>query len=163
MSSRIEPIVRGVQISSGMVLLVKQAEANHAFLPGGHISFLESAEKALRREVMEELGRETSVGEFLGAVEHIYRSDGQSRHELNILLRIEVEGVRLDAEPESRESGPRFFWHPVDRLSEVNLQPYPLQTILPHLSRKKGTASWATTIIRVATASCVRNQSHRGS
>ena len=146
MSSQIELIVRGVQILSGEVLVVKQVDASHAFLPGGHVAFLESAEKALAREIREELGRDVSIKSFIGMIEHTYLSGTSRKHELNILFAVEIEGVVPGEDPVSLENHLTFFWQPIDRLSEVNVQPHFLQTLLPSLPENPIWAVWASSL-----------------
>lgn len=63
-------LARGIFIKDKKVLLAKAEGYNNTFLPGGHIEFGESAKEALVREIVEELGIESIVVNFIGLVEH---------------------------------------------------------------------------------------------
>ena len=139
----IEVIARAVIFKGGRVLLVRKKGAGNTFLPGGHIDWCEPARRALRRELVEELGRILRVGRFLGNVEHRFGRGGGRTHELNFLFLVQGQGL-----PErvlSRESKLEFFWHPARDLKSINLQPAPLQKLVPAL-RKNSKPVWASTM-----------------
>ncbi|KPJ50628.1 hypothetical protein AMJ40_02380 [candidate division TA06 bacterium DG_26] len=131
MTPFVEFLARGVCISVGNILLVRKEKASHTFLPGGHICFGESAERALAREIEEEIGSQSHVDRFLGAVEHSWKSEGLKHHELNLIFEIGIHNLHSPTAPVSLEVGLIFFWHPVQSLKDVNLQPYPLQKLIP--------------------------------
>lgn len=56
-------------------------------LPGGGIEFGETAEEALHREMMEELGCGASQPKLLGVVENIYDWRGSKHHEIIFVFR----------------------------------------------------------------------------
>jgi len=115
-------IVRGVIRDGDHVLLCKQRTGTYTFLPGGHIEFGEPAKTALRRELMEEIGIDTHIGLFLGAIENGW--DG----EFEISLVFEVLDHGLDAtvapQPASEaEAHLEFVWARADALASANLLP----------------------------------------
>jgi 8-oxo-dGTP diphosphatase len=69
-------VVAGVMEEDGKVLIVRRGPHDRlAFkweFPGGKIESGETPEEALSRELREELGIETEVGEFLCASRHAY-------------------------------------------------------------------------------------------
>ena len=138
MEKSIEIVVRGVLLSEGDLLLVRKKGAPYTFLPGGHIAFGETAEEALVREIEEEVGRRPTVEEYLGTLEHAWGEAGDRHHELNLVFRLALKGVSRESAPVSREHWLEFLWHPLDRLKEVNLQPYPLWDLLPQWLRGEG-------------------------
>lgn len=144
MSENIEILVRGVQLLSGLILLVQKRGASHTFLPGGHILFGESAENALVREITEELGRSARIVHFLGAVEHAWTFQGDKHHELNLIFKIEIEGLHPGISPLSMETNLKFLWKPMDGLKDGNLQPHPLQKLLPLWLKNKVTSHWGS-------------------
>ena len=118
--SGIENIARGVCIVDGRVLLCRPAKGGYTYLPGGHIEFGEKGAEALAREVREELGLESSVGELLGVVETSFVQHGKQHAEISLVFRLD-----LGEKPvvQSREEWIDFVWWPVDRLDEANLLP----------------------------------------
>lgn len=139
----IETIVRGVILRRGKVLLAHRIGAANTFLPGGHIEHGEPARAALRRELIEELGIELRIGAFLGVIEHAFGRGERRTHEVNLLFM--ASGRGLTDRAVSREPGLEFFWQALSRLGSANLQPYPLQFLLPGMARRK-TPVWAGTI-----------------
>jgi len=119
-------LVRGVLIADGRVLVAREIGADNTFLPGGHIERGERAEAALVRELQEEIGLEPVVGQFLGAVEHVWPQDVRDNHEINLLFEIEIDRLNSNRPPESLEPHLEFLWVEPSRLADVNLQPFPL-------------------------------------
>ena len=65
--------VRAIILKEGKILLVFSEESNEYKFPGGGVKDLEGRESALRREVMEEVGKQVnSINESLGYVDQIY-------------------------------------------------------------------------------------------
>lgn len=141
--SEIEVIARAVIAKGGRVLLARKKGADNAFLPGGHIEWNEPARLALRRELREEMGLKIRIGAFLGVVEHAFGGEKRRTHELNLLFL--VPGSALPGKVSSREPKLEFFWHPIRDLGSVNLQPHPLQRLIPEMVRQKRPV-WAGTM-----------------
>ena len=88
----------GVHVADGSILLVRASAitevAGRWFLPGGGVDFGEHPTAALRREVAEETGLATSVGEHLGVVSDIRtRRSGVKVHSVRMIFALsEVAG-----------------------------------------------------------------------
>ncbi|HHN46268.1 MAG TPA: NUDIX domain-containing protein [Planctomycetes bacterium] len=133
-------------IIDGKVLVARRRGAANTFLPGGHVEFGESMRKTLIRELFEELRQECEAGRYLGAIEHVFAEDGRTQHEINHFFIAVSSALRQPSSIESFEEGLEFFWQPVDRLSEVNLQPQPLVQLLEDAQSRPGGAWWASTL-----------------
>ncbi len=79
------------------------------FLPGGGVEFAEDIRHALSRELKEELGVRVRRHSFLGVVENLFRFNGRLAHELNILVRAEIDTQRVN----SAERHLEFKWLPL--------------------------------------------------
>ena len=121
--SGIENIARGVCIVGGNVLLCRPRKGGYTYLPGGHIEFGEKGAEALRREVLEELGVESSVGDLLGVVETSFVQHGKPHAEISLVYRLELPSFAEPSKLESQEDWIDFTWWPVDRIDEANLLP----------------------------------------
>lgn len=129
----IENIARGVCVVGGRVLLCRPVGGGYTYLPGGHIEFGEKGAEALAREVREELGLESKVGELLGVVESSFVQHGRPHAEISLVYRLDLSAALGDAPlrggsavppaPQSREDWIEFVWWPVDRLDEANMLP----------------------------------------
>ena len=117
--SGIENIARGVCVIDGRVLLCRPKKGGYTYLPGGHIEFGEKGAEALRREVREELGVDSTVGDLLGVVESSFVQHGKPHAEISLVYRLTL----ADQGAKSQEDWIEFVWWPVDRLDEANLLP----------------------------------------
>lgn len=120
---QIEIIARGVCIQEGRILLCYGRKSGIAYLPGGHIDFGESGQRALEREMAEELGVESVAGRFIGCCEHCFVQDGEPHAEVNLLYALEVPSLNPDREPQAIEGWIGFMWQPLAQLDEVRFEP----------------------------------------
>ena len=67
MKKSIDVLVRAIIEINGKILVCKKRNKKYYFFPGGHVEFGETAEKALRREVKEELGLNIKKCYFIGS------------------------------------------------------------------------------------------------
>ena len=115
----VETIARGVAVRDGKVLLCRAKGGETSYLPGGHIEFGETAAVALAREVMEELGVEAEVGDFLGVVENTFLQHGRRHCEINLVYRMSLAEMTSGA----REDWIEFEWRDCDDLDAAGLLP----------------------------------------
>lgn len=133
----IEIIARGVLNWRGKVLLCRNRELGHLFLPGGHVDFAEAARGALEREIREELGVKLSAGRFLGATEACFCQPGKSaaagsgskgrqrHHEINLVFELRPPPTRdgvtsfIPSHLHSRERHIEFLWATAEEYSRA--------------------------------------------
>lgn len=128
----IEIVARALIVRGGWVLLCRNRKAGHAFLPGGHVEFAESAQVALAREMNEEAGVDLRVGGCVLVGEASFVQNGRCRHEINLVFHGELPpdratpaaGTKPDDIP-SLEPHIAFEWFPVEHLghSHANFKP----------------------------------------
>lgn len=123
----IECIARGVAVRDGKVLLCRAKGGNSTYLPGGHIEFGETGAEALAREVKEELGVDSVVGERLGVLENSFLQKGVRHQEINLIYALEVKGAES---AQSQEDWIEFEWCPLEDLSMANLLPADIRTFI---------------------------------
>jgi 8-oxo-dGTP pyrophosphatase MutT (NUDIX family) len=111
----------------GSTLPARQCTKCWWFLPGGHVEPGEGVE-ALVREISEEIGTEAKITGFVGVVEHGYREDGVTHHELN--LGFEVAITEPDPDPVSQEDQLEFHGLPFDQLADTDVRPGALKHAL---------------------------------
>ena len=136
-------LVRAVVIDEGALLVAKAKDESNTFLPGGHVEFGENAQIALSREIKEELGLESVIGDFIGAIEHAWPADRQSNHEINLLFDAKIPGTCKKNNPASSEPHLQFYWADLESLHTIDLQPYPL---VECLTNDRKAAFWASTV-----------------
>lgn len=128
-----EIIARAIIRRDGQLLVVRQRTKSWSFLPGGHVEPGERVEAALVRELAEELGTEAEIAGFVGAVEHGYVEDGNTRHEINLVFEVAITAT----EPISQEDHLEFHWLPLDQLAEADVQPSALKNALVHVGEDR--------------------------
>ena len=147
----IEVITRGVCIVEDCVLLCHGRGHDNTYLPGGHIEVGESAASALAREIKEELGVAASTGRFLGAVENQFKQKGRPVHEINLLFRLEIPGLKPGAEIPVAEAWLDFRWAPLESLADANLQPRSVVAFLEMLRADPDQVGWGSNCVMMAT------------
>ena len=90
----IRPIVLGIAIKDNKLLVGEgydkvKGETFYRCLGGG-IEFLETSDSALKREFMEEIHANITVGDFIGVCENIFTYQGKSAHEIIFIYSITI-------------------------------------------------------------------------
>lgn len=126
----IELLARGVYVRDGKVLVCHNRKKANCYLPGGHIDYGESAKRALKREIREELGLRCTVGRFLGAVEHTFKYHGKRTYEINLVFEMDLGKVRPPKQPRSMEKKLEFLWIGLGGLKQAGFEPAVLAPLL---------------------------------
>jgi RpiB/LacA/LacB family sugar-phosphate isomerase len=130
-------IVRAIIIQDGHVLLTTATKENKNFssdlffMPGGHVEYNESAITALKREIWEEMHLIVKKEEFRGLLECSWDRKGKLYHELNLVFKVEIEGLNILKAPEAMDHKfHQFVWKPLDEVQNISLLPDGLKTII---------------------------------
>jgi 8-oxo-dGTP pyrophosphatase MutT (NUDIX family) len=113
----IRNIAVGLPVRAEHVLMLDgedsvKGEAFHRAIGGG-IEFGETAEAALRREFMEELGIVLGPVTLLGVVENIFEHEGRPGHEIAHVFAVDspqIDAIPLDAELRILDEGSAVRW-----------------------------------------------------
>ncbi len=109
-------------IKNGQIFLIKrgekvQNEAGKWEIPGGAVEFNETLEKALNREMNEELGIKVKIVELLGVFDHIIPREKQHWVSPTFICKL-VKGKPTILEPQKcAEIG----WFTLDHAAELDL------------------------------------------
>ena len=122
---------QGVLLHEGRVLLqVRVGEEEIYALPGGQLEHGESAAEALAREFQEETGAAVEVGEFAWAEENFFSHKGQDYQQIALAFHVRpIDELPREDFP-GREPHLRFYWMPIERLSEITVYPPNLGALL---------------------------------
>ena len=133
-NQNIEVCVRAVIMHRGRILVCWHKLNNHYFFPGGHIEYGELAEKALERELEEELDINVKKMFFIGLTENIYREKGEKHHEINLVFRVLADKVK----EKSREDHLNFAFLAIAGFKARRVLPPSLQkSVVKWLKDKK--------------------------
>ena len=114
----IEVLARGICLREGQILLCRNRGADYWYLPGGHVEPGESAERALRREFLEETGKAVGVGRLVLVHENRFVQKGKSRHEYSFVFE-----VRAPERIKAREKHLEFRWMEWGQAGKVRVLP----------------------------------------
>lgn len=119
----IEIVARGVMVRDGHILVCHNLKKSNTFLPGGHVEWNESARESLRREIVEEMGRKSRVGRFLGACEHTYLWKKKQVCEINLVFEFDIPKLRPGKPVPSAEAKLTFEWLPLKKIPGSSMEP----------------------------------------
>ena len=123
----IEFIARAVIRRGDEVLLAHRIGEANTFLPGGHVEPGEYARDALRRELSEELGVDSVIGDFIGVIEHKFTDrKGRRYEEVNLIFEASIEARDVA----SAEGHLEFIWAKPGEFKVRTLLPSSLQGLL---------------------------------
>jgi len=141
-SGSIEILARGVCVKDGRVLLCRNRRKGHCYLPGGHVETGETPVRALRREILEEIGWRCRAGRFVGAFHQTFRQSDKAVDEISLIF--ELTFPRADiAQVPSQEKKIEFIWVPLRKLRVSTLLPVRLRTLLPAWFAHRAGGSYA--------------------
>lgn len=130
---KIDLLVRAIIQINGKILVCRKKGKKYYFFPGGHVEFGESAEKALKREIKEEIGVGIRGLYYMGGSEHFFTEDRKKFHEINLAFRVKINETKI----ESREDHLKFFLLDKKQLTKKNVLPRPLKRGLLKWSKDK--------------------------
>ncbi len=127
--------VAGLCIHNGHVLLTSADGDEYWILPGGRVELGEDSRTALEREIAEETGDSTRVGDLLWVTENFFDLDGTDYHELAFTYAIlPDEPAILDNAWTRRtvdgNSNIELRWFALDHLEDVPFEPAFLRPLL---------------------------------
>jgi len=134
----IRPIVLGLVRKDNKILVSEGYDKNRNLTfyrcLGGGIEFQEKSNEALKREFLEELGKEIIVKDFLGISESIFTFEGKKAHELVFFYSATLSDSDYQEEYIMNEDGKedKAIWIDVNDCKNKKLILYP-EEILKYL------------------------------
>ena len=90
--SRFQMRVAGLGFRDGHVLVHRAEHETFWTFPGGRTEIGETSEETLRREMVEELGVDVTVGRLLWSVENFFHYEQRDWHELGLYYLMDLPG-----------------------------------------------------------------------
>jgi len=141
-----EILARAVIEDDEHFLLAHTRGASNTFLPGGHVEPGEGLVACLERELEEELGISSRVGDYLGAVEHAWTDAGGEHHEINHCFAVTSPELSRAVPLRPREERLEFSWAHERELADRGLEPKPLVPLLAAWQTGDRGTWWASTL-----------------
>ena len=125
----------GIIIHDNKILLHKNINEDHYALIGGRVAIGESSEEALKREIMEELGKEAEIIENLTTVENVFEMKNKKYYEILFVHKLEFkdEEDKKTVKTIRNVEGKDYLiyeWIDIDEIDEYPLRPKVIKDML---------------------------------
>jgi 8-oxo-dGTP diphosphatase len=129
-------LARAVVLDGDNILLYKTLDMreNFYFLPGGHIEHGESAQNALKREMIEETGCEIIIKRFLGCLENIFENSESCKchnHEYSFIFEVESKSLNMRMPLSNFDKRMELAWMPLSELANIPFKAEALKELIP--------------------------------
>ena len=125
----------GILIHDNKILLHKNINEEHYALLGGRVAIGENSEEALRREIMEELGKEIEITGYVTTIENLFEMKNSKYYEILFVHNIEFkdeENKKILETMQNKEGKEylRYEWVDINKLEKYDLRPKAMKRIL---------------------------------
>ena len=122
-------------IHNNKVLLHRNTKSDHYALVGGRIAIGENSEVTVKREVIEELGKEIDVTGYVSTIENFFEMKGIKYHEIMFVHKAEFkndEDKQITAMLNNVEGKDylQYEWIELDKIEECPLKPKIVKEVL---------------------------------
>ena len=122
-------------IHDNKLLVHNNVNESHVALVGGRVEIGESSEQTIRREIMEEMGKEIEILEYVSTIENFFEADDMPYHEIMFVYRVDFKNEEDKKIIETihnveGEDELRYDWIDLDKINEYPLKPDILKDLL---------------------------------
>ena len=129
--------VSGLIKKDGKILIQKIMDNPFYCLPGGHVGLGEDTLTAIKREVLEEIGKETKNERLFAIIENFFAgTEGGVYHELGFYYEVELDGdietkdYTIIENDDGVDKKLEYKWVTIDELDKVDFRPVTLKEII---------------------------------
>lgn len=125
----------GIIIHNNKILTHKSINENYYALIGGRVQIGEDSETTLKREIMEEMGKEIEITGYVGTIENFFEMNSKNYHEIMFVHKIEFtneEDKYIEHTIQNIEGKEylTYEWLDLDQIDEYELMPKAIKEIL---------------------------------
>jgi len=125
----------GIIIHNNKILTHKSINKNHYALIGGRVAIGEDSETTIKREIMEEMGKEIEITGYVGTIENFFEMNSKNYHEIMFVHRIEFankEDKHIEHTIKNIEGKEHltYEWIDLDKIDEYPIKPEVIKQIL---------------------------------
>ena len=124
----IRNIVRAIIHVDDKILVTKDKFHGHFFLPGGGLEQNESISQALHREIFEEMGIDSQIGNLVGVFENFWQREKKVHHEILFLMEAKISSYDYDVV--SQQDQIEFSWVSRKQFEDLFFLPHQLKQIV---------------------------------
>lgn len=124
-----------VIIHNHKILLHKNINSDHYALIGGRMEIGESSEETIKREILEETGKEIKINKYIATIENFFEMKGYPYHEIMFVHQAEFiddNDQKIETTIQNKEGKDylKYEWIDLDQIDNINLLPNVLIDIL---------------------------------
>lgn len=132
--------IRGtaVIIHNGKVLTHRNVNSNHYALIGGRVQIGEDSASTVKREILEEMGKEIELIGYVATIENFFEMKGSKYHEIMFVHRAEFvneEDKKIEETIKNIEGKDylQYEWIDINKIDEYNIVPKEIKTVLKEM------------------------------
>ena len=123
--------VSGLVIRNNKLLLVDMDDSGFLCLPGGYVELGETTEEAVKRELIEEIGKDVTIKKYLGVVENYFINKFSKKiHEISFYYimdfvdnKLEQNNFTLIENDKGHNIKLDFKWIDLDEIDNFDIRP----------------------------------------
>ena len=125
----------GVIIHNNKLLAHRNTNSDHYALIGGRVAIGEDSETTLKREIMEEMGKEIEITGYISTVENFFEMKDEKYHEIMFVHKAEFtkeEDQKIENTIQNIEGQEnlRYEWLDLEKIDEYPVKPQIIKEIL---------------------------------
>ena len=125
----------GIIIHNNKVLAHKNVNENHYALVGGRVEVGEDSARTVKREILEETGKQVNITGYISTIENFFEMRGTKYHEILFVHKAEfvdekdkkIEDTIKNVEGKEEL---QYEWINLDKIDEYNILPATIKPIL---------------------------------
>ena len=122
-------------IHNGKFLVHRNVNSDHYALIGGRVQIGEDSATTVKREIMEEMGKEIELTGYVSTIENFFELNGQKYHEIMFVHRAEFvdeEDKKIEETIKNIEGHDylQYEWIDINEIDEYNVVPKEIKGIL---------------------------------
>lgn len=125
----------GAIIHNNKILAHKNTNSDHYALIGGRVEIGENSEDTVKREIMEETGKEVETIGYISTIENFFEMQGKKYHEIMFIHKVEFinEQDKQIQETIKNIEGKDYLqyeWLDIEKIDQYNILPKIIKEIL---------------------------------
>ena len=125
----------GMIIHNNKVLTHRNVNENHYALIGGRVQIGEDSETTIKREIMEELGKEIEITGYISTIENFFELKGEKYHEIMFVHKAEFvneKDKKIEDTIKNIEGKEylQYEWLDINKIDEYPLVPGTIKEVL---------------------------------
>ena len=125
----------GVIIHNNKLLAHRNTKSDHYALIGGRVAIGEDSETTLKREIMEEMGKEIEITGYISTIENFFEMKGSKFHEIMFVHQAEFlneKDKKIEETLQNIEGKDylKYEWLDLNKIEEYPLRPEAIKSVL---------------------------------